>query len=276
MFLRFINLKTILFVAFTFLATFQMTVAQTRKVIYPHKAFWSKYEVTQIFENKWGIGADYIFRTIDVGNQGSMFSKVHRHSIRPWIHYQFSKNFRISLSPVSYFGTDEYIGKPEDELREPYNELRTTVQILHHHKMMGEKLTHTFRHMNEIRFRSPFQEELFYTFFRYRMRYRLRYLLNKDYYSEKGVVYATASVEFMINYGSQRVVYNMFNQNRVQVGAGYRFLPSARVELRYLNRLRTRGTGFEYDRANIFMVGLFVDQISSLFGKDIRPVKFFD
>jgi hypothetical protein len=249
--------------------------AQQQKVNYPHAALWTKSEVTQIFENNWGVGADVIFRSFNEFNEGHWFQSLHRFSFRPWVHRQFGSSLRVWLSPIAYFYTEEYLGKEEDLLREPYHEMRTTLQVLHHHKMMGEKFTHTFRHWMEARYRSPFDEDEFFAFFRYRIRYRLRYLILKDYYSEKGMLYTYVSNEVMVSYGS-RIVSNMFSQNRIQVALGYRVHNSTRLELRYVHRYRSRPSGFEYDETNILMLGLFVDQFSSLFKKDVRPVRFFD
>lgn len=248
--------------------------AQVEKVTFPHQSFWSKFEGTEIFSNNFGVGADIIYRSNNTLNQGSIFDSWHRFSIRPWLHYQFDRNLRVSLSPIAYFGTQEYFAQESDFDREPYRELRTTFQVLHHHKMMGERFTHTFRHWFEVRYRNPFEDESF-TFTRYRLRYRLRYLINRDYYSEKGVLYTYATNEVMVNYG-QNIVYNMFSQNRVQVAIGYRIHNSTRIELRYMNRYRSRPTGFEYDNTQAIFLGIFVDQVSKLFKEDVRPVKFFD
>jgi len=252
-----------------------MLRAQQAKVNFPHAALWTKTEVTQIFENNWGVGTDVIFRGIDQFDQGHWFQSLHRFSFRPWVHRQFGSSLRISLSPIAYFYTEEYMGKEADLLREPYHELRTTLQVLHHHKMMGEKFTHTFRHWMEARYRSPELEDDFFAFFRYRIRYRLRYFILKDYYSEQGMLYTYVSNEVMVSYGS-RIVSNMFSQNRIQVALGYRIHNSTRIELRWMNRYRSRPSGFEYDWTNALMVGIFVDQFSSLFKKDVRPVRFFD
>lgn len=266
--------KALSFLYFFFHFIYFSTIHAQEKTVYPHQSFWSKAEATQIFDNKWGVGVDYIFRSNNTMNEGSIFDNWHRHSIRPWVHYQVDKNIRLSVSPIAYFGTQEYFGKPEDFDREPYHELRTTFQVLHHHKMMGEKFTHTFRHWFELRYRSPFEDDAF-SFTRYRMRYRLRYLINKDSYSETNVLYTYVSNEIMISYGSN-IVSNMFSQNRIQLAAGFRVHPSTRLELRYMNRFRSRPSGFEYDHTQAIMFCVFIDQISTLFGKDIRPVKFFD
>jgi hypothetical protein len=69
----------------------------------------------------------------------------------------------------------------------------------------------------------------------------------------------------------------MFNQNRLYIGMGYRFLTAARVELRYVNRFRSRGgTGFEYDLDRGIMLGIYIDQLSLLGTKDILKVRYFD
>lgn len=270
--------NTLLFGVFILLGCFFLKPVsingQNDKIIYPHKAFWLKSEVTQIFDNNWGVGIDYFFRSSNTLGQGSIFDRWHRHSYRPWVYYQFDKNLRASISPLSYFTTQDYIGKESDLSKTPYYELRTTFQLIHHHKMMGERLTHTFKHMLEVRYRNIFEDEG-YVFTRYRMRYRLRYLLNRDYYAEQGMMYSYISNEVMTSFG-KNVVYNMFSQNRIQLAFGYRFHRSSRIEMRYMNRFRSRGSGYEYDRTHALMVGVFVDQLSSLFGKDIRPVKFYD
>jgi hypothetical protein len=110
-----------------------ITYSQQDKVTYNHRSFWSKTEVTEIFGNKFGVGFDFIYRANNELNQGSIFSRWHRFSYRPWIHYQHSKNFRVSLNPLSYFDTQEYFAKESDFNRRPYYELRTTLQIVHQH-----------------------------------------------------------------------------------------------------------------------------------------------
>ena len=251
-----------------------LLAAQVDKVTYPHTAIWSKFEVTEIFQKRLGVGIDLIERRMSSMDDPAPWSRWHRTSVRPWVHYQPSGNFRISLSPIAWFGTLEYLATENDRPRQPYEELRTTLQILHHHKNLGGRLTHSFRHWIEARYREPFNDNAF-SFARYRMRYRLRYVLNKKEYAEQGMMYGYASNEVMVNYGS-RIVYNMFSQNRIQLAVGYRIHNSTRIELRYMNRYRSRPSGFEYDNTQALMIGLFIDQFSNIYNKDIRPIKFYD
>ncbi|WP_143090845.1 porin family protein [Thermoflexibacter ruber] len=77
----------------------------------------------------------------------------------------------------------------------------------------------------------------------------------------------------------KNVTYNTFNQNRLYVGIGYRFLNAARIEIRYVNRFRTRGAaGIEFDHGQGLMIEAYIDQISLLGvrkGK-AQPVRFSD
>lgn len=249
---------------------------QSEKVVYPHTVFWSKIEANEIFDNKFGVGLDFVYRTRDEMNDGQLFDNHLRTSIRPWIHYQFGKNSRLSLSPLGYMDTTEYIGKESDYNRLPYHELRSTLQFFHHQKSNSGKWMHTWRYRYEWRWQERAGLDEYRYFQRFRFRYRLRYILNgNDFYKDK-TFYLAASNEIGLNIG-KNVVWNTFNQNRIYAGIGYRFLNSARVELRYVNRFRTRGaTGYEFDNDNGIMLGLYIDQLSDLGRKQIERVKFAD
>ncbi|GAB4188713.1 MAG: hypothetical protein OHK0057_06570 [Thermoflexibacter sp.] len=63
------------------------------------------------------------------------------------------------------------------------------------------------------------------------------------------------------------------------MGIGYRFLNAARIEIRYINRFRTRGaTGTEFDHGRGLMIGAYIDQVSLLGLKKgkAQPVRFSD
>ncbi|MCW5898251.1 MAG: DUF2490 domain-containing protein [Flavobacteriales bacterium] len=251
--------------------------AQSSKVVYPTQTFWSKVEINDFGETgKWGYGVDGIIRRKNEFGEGSIFMSPMRESIRPWAHYQFSPYARFSLSPLGYMNTTEYVAKPEDTLRAPYHELRTTFQFFHHQKVAKGRVMHTWRYRYELRWQEqPGRDEYRYTN-RFRFRYRIRYLLNSDdFYADK-TMYLMASNEIGINIG-RNVVYNTFNQNRLYLGVGMRFLTAARVELRYVDRFRTRGaTGYEFDLDRGLMVCVYVDQLRLLGSKDIPQVRFYD
>ena len=251
-------------------------VSQDRKIVYPHSVFWHKTEVNEFFNEKWGVGADFVYRSKNEMNRGSMFDSHNRTSFRPWINYQISKNSRLSISPIGYMHTNEYIGKPEDYDRPPFHEWRSTLQFFHHYKHANGKLMHTWRYRYEFRWQERPAEDDYRFFTRFRFRYRIRYMINSNDFYENNTLYAMISNEIGLNIG-KNVTYNTFNQNRLYAGIGYRFLNSARVELRYVNRFRTRGaTGIEFDNDRGFMLGVYIDQLSDLWKTDVQKVRFAD
>lgn len=255
---------------------FNSSVKAQGKVTYKHNTFWSKTEVNQIFnESKWGLGFDFVYRTKNELGEGSRFTSMMHESYRPWLHYQFSQNARLSVSPIGYMRTQDYIGKPSDYLRPPYEEFRTTFQFFHHFKQADGRVLHTWRYRYEMRWQEqPLTDDYRYLN-RFRLRYRVRVGLNSsDFYANR-TLYTSLSNEIGINFG-KNVTY-MFNQNRLYIGMGYRFLTAARVELRYVNRFRSRGsTGFEYDLDRGIMLGIYIDQVSLLGTRDILKIRYFD
>jgi hypothetical protein len=187
--------------------------AQDRKVVYPSSTFWSKLEINDFGgSGRWGWGVDGIVRRKNEFNTGSIFMSPMRESIRPWAHYQFSPYARLSISPLGYMNTTEYVAKPEDLLRPPYHELRTTFQFFHHQKSKSGRLMHTWRYRYELRWQErPGQDSFRYTN-RFRFRYRLRCMLNSTDFYENGTAYLMASNEIGINIG-ENVVWSTFNQN---------------------------------------------------------------
>jgi hypothetical protein len=101
-------------------------------------------------------------------------------------------------------------------------------------------------------------------------------MLNSTDFYENGTAYLMASNEIGINIG-ENVVWNTFNQNRLYLGVGVRFLTAVRAEVRYVDRFRTRGaTGFEFDHDKGLMVCIYVDQLRRVGSKDIPVVRFVD
>jgi hypothetical protein len=252
-------------------------LSQSQKVVYPHTVLWSKIEVNQLDKkDQWGWGADLVYRRKSGFDNNNPFAEPLRISFRPWINYQFSPNARLSISPIGYMRTHEYLGKPEDFDRVPYSEWRTTIQYFHHFKPGNPRFMHTWRYRYELRWQENPTSDSWRYLNRFRIRYRLRYtFLGKDFY-ENNNMYAMMSNEIGINFG-KNVVLNTFNQNRFYAGVGYRFWNTARVELRYVDRIRTRGaTGFEFDRGRGVMFTLFIDQLKGLGKADATKVQFTD
>ncbi|WMJ75542.1 DUF2490 domain-containing protein [Cytophagaceae bacterium ABcell3] len=267
-----------LFLALSFSTSyFVQAQVPDRKIVYPHTLLWNKLEVAEIIENtKFGIGFDAIHRRSNELGTGTVFDRHLRTSVRPWVHYQFSPYARLSVSPLGYFHSNEYAALEADLERPTFHELRSTIQFFHHHPMLGGRIMHTWRYRYEFRNQYQPGSESYRFFTRFRFRYRIRVMLNTPDFYTPGTIYAAVSNEIGLNIG-RNVVMNTFNQNRVYAGIGYRFLNAMRVELRYLDRFRTRGaTGFEFDHGRGIMIALNIDQLTYIGRRYTRPIQYAD
>lgn len=254
-----------------------------QRIVNRHNVFWHQTEINEIYykndsdEEKprgWGWGADFIYRTRSDLDNKSMFAEQNRIGFRPWFHYQFSPNSRLSLAPIGFMHTDEYKARPEDFERPPYRERRITLQYFHHLKEGKGRFMHTWRYRYEWRWQETAAGNWRY-FNRLRIRYRLRYMISGDDFYKNKIFYVAVNNEVGINIG--RNVPYMFNQNRLYAGLGYRFLNAIRAELHFVDQFRTRGSiGNEYDNGRGLMLLLYIDQLSKISTKDTRSVKFFD
>ena len=248
----------------------------SRKEYNNHTVLWNKIELTEIFNSKtWGVGFDVIHRRGSALTPLNPVERGLRTSARPWLHFQLGTQARFSFSPLSYHHTQSYVASDADlEVPNTY-ELRSSASFFHHMSLMQGRLMHTWRYRLEFRNRSLVGEQDFTSFFRLRLRYRFRYMLNAPDFYTQGVLYTANSVELGLNMG-RPVVYNTFNQNRIYLGLGYRFLNSARIELRYVDRLRSRASGYQFDRARGLMISLTIDQLTYLGRRYTQPIKYAD
>lgn len=254
-------LKNKIFLPLLFLIPL-LIFSQNQKEIFKHDVFWFNFEVRESLDDKWGLGADYLYRSSSDIDNSSPFASLIRSSIRPWVHYRLSSTSGLSLSPIGYMYSKPHVASEEDKLRPSNYELRTTFQFLHNYTHFNGKLTHTFRYRYEFRFREQVDQSSLQFTSRFRIRYQARYLLNSDNFYEKKTLYTSISNEISISIG-KNVLYNTFHQNRLYVAMGYRFFNSARVELRYVNQYITRGsTGFEFDNGRGVMLSITIDQLS--------------
>ena len=265
---------------FIFILLSSISLSAQEKQVNKHQVFWHKTDLNQIFVNQerpnsgWGVGMDFVFRTKSTYESPSMFTELNRLSIRPWVHYQFSPNARLSLSPIGLMYTDDYKARASDYNRAPYDERRITLQFFHHTKEKNPKFMHTWRYRYEIRWQETADGSYRY-FNRFRLRYRLRYVITGKNFYNNNTLYVAVNNEIGINIG-KNVPY-MFNQNRFYLAGGYRFLKAMRVELRYVDRYRARGSvGNEYDNARGLMLTFYVDQFSLLGSKSVQDVRFYD
>ena len=90
---------------------------------------------------------------------------------------------------------------------------------------------------------------------------RARYLLRATAAAgggapQRGRLYLTAYDELFVSFG-RNVRGNVFDQNRLFAGAGYRWTPALRTEVGYQNQYVLRATGTDAERNHTLLVALF-------------------
>jgi hypothetical protein len=73
---------------------------------------------------------------------------------------------------------------------------------------------------------------------------------------QAGEAYAVAYDELFVSFG-RNVRSNVFDQNRLFAGAGYRLRSTLGVEAGYLNHLVLRANGTDVERNHTLVVGIF-------------------
>jgi hypothetical protein len=96
--------------------------------------------------------------------------------------------------------------------------------------------------------------EGYYFNFRFRFRLQGSFLLNKDL--SKNATILKVSNEVMVNAGS-RIVYNIFDQNRIYLGVEKRFSKSISGEIGYLHWYQQTSAGDIFFNRNIIRTTLF-------------------
>lgn len=258
------------------LAAPNLLAAQDNKTVYHHQTLWTKAEVNDFdATGRWGWGVDAILRRKNELGQGFIAAEPMRESLRPWLHYQVTPSARLSISPIGYMHTTDYVGVETDRDRARTREYRTTFQFFHHHKQLSGRLMHTWRYRYELRWQGQEGENDLRYFNRVRVMYRTRFALNSPDIYQDGTVYLMAQSELGLNAGRQ-ITTNFFNQHRMYLGIGRRVLNSARIELRYVDRFRSRGGApYEFDHDHGLMLTFGIDQLRLLGSKDI-PVRLID
>jgi hypothetical protein len=88
-----------------------------------------------------------------------------------------------------------------------------------------------------------------------RMRYQLRATIAEGGGAPKdGKPYVFGYDEVFLSFGNN-VQYNLLDQNRLSLGAGYRFGPALSVELGYMNQITIRPNGRDVERNHTLVVG---------------------
>lgn len=251
-----------------------------------NSAFWTEVNISGKIKGKFSYQLDYQFRrqgesdalrdqSQNEGNH-SFLAYPYQQVIRPWVGYQVTPKFRVSLSPLGWWGTWTPTASSGLKFKP---EFRTTLQAMYTQPIGRVALTQRLRY--EFRFIGrdlPMDGSIpgdYYSDFdanrqgRFRSMTRAIIPLNNTKL-ETGTVYVNCYEEFFIGIGKNVAPNRDFDQNRFFLGLGYKFSPQFRLEAGYLNQIIPKEhtpTGRNLDMNHVLQVFVIVEDFNSFFKK---------
>lgn len=162
-------------------------------------------------------------------------------SFRQWIHYQYNKDVRFSLSPFALFSNYKVTSPSEINTAPPLKEIRVAA---------ATDVQHSLSHRFHLSDRTGLEYRMFQNgqknIVRLRIRPGLRYDLG---HRTRLMVYD----EILLNMNNS---HHFFDQNRMGMSAEYSFSPHLRLEAGYLHIVRLPLSSEHLLRENNLVVNL--------------------
>ena len=207
---------------------------------------------------------------------GNPYHNLNQHLFRPYIHFQANPNVRFSLMPFGWIGSNRF---KDGEPNAFFSELRIAPQVILTQQIGKLRVDHRFRYeFRWIGLNQPVDEKSFIyggdfssIIHRQRIRYQLKGTLplNKSK-MEDNTLYAQAYDELMVGLGNNIPNINIFDQNRVLIGLGYRFNKFYAVEAGFLQQVIFRFNNANknnVDVNNILQLNLAISNFEGIFKK---------
>lgn len=244
---------------------FAFTTLSAQKT-YNHGVFWGRIILADTVNSKlkWELYLQKRTQTAST-TSANIFKAPHFVSIWPWLSYKVSKTTRISLSPVAYFNSHLFYNNPEEVKSEGVKEYRTSLRLENEQKL--RLFNYSNRYSLEYRLRDLKRTG------DYEPNWRVRYMLKLEkplpnVFSRHKPLSVFLSDEVFIQFGKAvKNNPNIFDQNRLNIGASYEVVKNVKFSASYLNILQERISGKEVDNAHALWVVLAFDNIFSQFKK---------
>jgi Protein of unknown function (DUF2490) len=207
---------------------------------------------------------------------GNPYKVLNQHIIRPYLHYQVNPNLRLSIMPLGWMGSNRFKdGKPFAF----FSELRISPQAILTQNFGRVRIDSRLRY--EFRFLGQNQDvnkksflyggDFSSTIYKERFRYQLKMTLplNKAKIEDK-TLYVQAFNELFVNVGKNTANINIFDQNRVLFGLGYRFNKFISFEAGFLRQSVYRFNNADknnIDRNNTFQTNIAISNVDVLLKK---------
>ncbi len=186
-----------------------------------------------ILGTKWGIHLEGQARRAELGDDWQQLL------LRPGVNYQLTPDTMLSMG-YGYVETHRYGDFPA---LHDFPEHRFWQQVAHNRKWLGLDWTHRLR--LEQRWIGEMEKDSGgdWDVDRWRYENRLRYMLRANLpLTPSKNTYLTMSDEIFMNFGSN-VKCNEFDQNRAFIGIGYKFDPTTKLEVGFMEQTVQRRGG---------------------------------
>jgi hypothetical protein len=237
------------FFAYTVLLSLSISSSYGQRQNVSQNLFWMRYANTTALKNP--------KLSVQFESEGRRFFETkerHHFIMHSRLHYRVTPQFNVA-GGITYSRQSSQFPFREDNLVVP--EIRL-VQEANYNIPVSRRFSIQQRLRIDNRFirRNNGRELLEGHYFNFRFRFRLQgsILLNKDL--TKNATLLKISNEVMLNSGS-RIVYNIFDQNRIYVGVEKRFSRALSGEIGYLHWYQQTAAGSVFFNRNIMRTTLF-------------------
>lgn len=189
-----------------------------------HSNVWLRTTLSVPVLTKVKVDIEWQHRRQNAFMNSNMFDKKLMFTYRNWIHYQYSKNVKFSVSPFAYFSNYKIIQKQFDEQIAPNSEFRLSgaVEI---QKALFQKLFIINRTAIEYRFLESIPNIT-----------RLRTRLGLDYFIEQNLKLGIYN-ELLLNVTGTGIEH-FFDHNRTGVDLEYKISGSLKFDVGYMHITR--------------------------------------
>jgi len=201
-----------------------------------YNQFWNEFAFTKPLKGKWSLELNLGQSYTSTGDNSNIFSRNAQFYPRIWAHFNATARWKVSLFYAYFF--NQYV--PEIDQRE-YTESRIALQGIYYIKKVRYTLSTRVRFEDRhIENTDGYNEGVY----RFRGQIKLLYPFNSKFI-RKNTVYGIGSDELFFKTSSNVTGSQVFDRNRLTLGAGYSLTDDVQVELTYVNEYLPRPNGNE-------------------------------
>jgi hypothetical protein len=233
---------------------------------YDHNVFWARVTLSDKInaKTKWELFLQKRTQNLEPG-ASNFFASTHYTSAWLWFNFTLNKSFKLSVSPFGYFNNHGFNRTAADAEQPGIKEFRWSVRLENEQKFKFLNLSN--RYSFEYRLRDLQLNN------DYHGNYRLRYQVKLDkpikgiFSKEKPVTFSFFDEVFLQFGPAVRGAPNVFDQNRIGIGASYELVKNVKLSVSYVNFQQERNSGKDFDNANVLWAVLTLDNLFSQFKK---------